>query len=170
MLRTAAIRATGPFDESWLEVIDLWLFCRMCLAGSIGHLDRVLVEYRVHPNAMSQQMSTSNLMFRRQLAAARAGFAWPEAAAIGAARHLPEAELYCARTAIEVLHLTRSAGYRSFLASLAEIAREVPAILLEPATWARIGFGLLPRPAIRGLARMRHRRALAQAGTPRDAT
>lgn len=169
VMRTSAIRATGPFDEGWLEVIDLWLFCRMCLAGPVGHLDRVLVEYRVHQNAMSQQMSTSNLMFRRQLAAAREAFAWPAAAAIGASGHLREAEMHCGRTAIEVLHLTRAGGYRRYLASLAEILREVPAVLMRPESWARIGFGLLPQSAIRAAARLRNRRALAREGQRQEA-
>ena len=169
VMRTDAIRATGPFDERWLEVIDLWLFCRMCLAGDIGHLDRILVEYRVHPQAMSQVMGRSNLMFRRQLAAARECFAWPETAAIRAAGHLREAEIQCARTAVEVLHTSRGEGYARYFASLAEIAREVPAVLLRPATWARIGFGLLPLPAIEALARLRGRRAIARAAARQDA-
>jgi glycosyltransferase involved in cell wall biosynthesis len=163
VLRTDAIRATGPFDEAWHEVIDLWLFCRMCLAGDIGHLDRILVEYRVHPAAMSQQMSTTNLMFRRQITAARQAFAWPEAVAIGASGQLRQAEIACARTAVEVLHLTRRGGYGTFAASLAEIVREVPAVLAEPATWARIGFGLLPLGAIAALSRRRQERARARA-------
>lgn len=162
VLRTEAIRARGGFDERWLEVIDLWLFCRMCLAGDIGYLDRVLVEYRVHPTAMSQVMGRSNLMFRRQLAAARECFAWPETAALGAAHHLRQAELHCARLAVDVLHTSRAEGYRRYLANLGEIVREVPAVLLRPATWARIAFGLLPVPAIEALARLRARRAVAR--------
>jgi glycosyltransferase involved in cell wall biosynthesis len=162
VLRTAAIRATGNFDERWLEVIDLWLFCRMCLAGDIGYLDKVLVEYRVHPTAMSAVMGRSNLMFRRQLAAAREAFAWPETRALGAAHHLREAELHCARLAIDVLHTGRGDGYRRYFANLAEIVREVPAVLLRPATWARIGFGMLPVPAIEAFSRLRARRAAAR--------
>ncbi|MBR0671747.1 hypothetical protein [Neoroseomonas soli] len=161
--RLVLARSAGPFDEAWHEVIDLWLFCRMCLAGDIGHLDRVLVEYRVHPAAMSQQMSTMNLMFRRQITAARQAFAWLQSVAIGASGQLRQAELTCARTAVEVLHLTRRGGYERFAASLAEIVREVPAVLAEPATWARIGFGLLPQGAIVALSRRRQDRARARA-------
>ncbi len=74
LMRTDAIRATGPFDPRWQEVIDLWLFLRMCLAGEVGYLDEVLVEYRVHAAAMSMPMYRQNLMFRRQMAAAREAF------------------------------------------------------------------------------------------------
>lgn len=162
VLRTAAIRANGTFDERWLEVIDLWLFCRMCLAGDIGYLDRTLVEYRVHPTAMSAVMGRSNLMFRRQLTAARECFAWPETKALGAAHHLREAELHCARLAVDVLHTGRGDGYRRYFGNLTEIVRNVPAVLLRPMTWARIGFGLLPVPALNALARIRGRRAMAR--------
>lgn len=162
VLRTAVLRAMGSVDERWREVIDLWLFCRMCLAGDIGHLDRVLVEYRVHNQAMSQVMGRSNLMFRRQLAAARECFAWPETAAIGAAQHLRAAEMHCARIAIDVLHTSRGEGYGRYLANLMEILREVPAVALRPRTWARIAFGLLPVPAIEAVARVRARRAVAR--------
>jgi hypothetical protein len=159
VMRTAAIRATGPFDEAWREVIDLWLFLRMCLAGPVGYLDRVLCEYRVHDAAMSMPMYRDNLMFRRQMTAARECFAWPEAVAAGAAVHRRAAERHAAAIAIAVLHMSRSAGYGRFLRNLAEIVAAVPEVLLRPATWARLGFGLLPEAAIRGLGRWRQRRA-----------
>ncbi|MDP3415507.1 glycosyltransferase [Falsiroseomonas sp.] len=162
VMRVAAIRATGPFDEGWREVIDLWLFLRMCLAGKVGYLDRVLCEYRVHDAAMSMPMYRDNLMFRRQMHAARECFAWPEAVAAGAAVHRRAAERHVAAIAVAVLHMSRSAGYARFLRNLAEVVTAVPEVLLRPATWARLGFGLLPAAAIRGLGRWRHRRALSR--------
>ncbi len=156
-LRTDAIRATGPFDESWLELIDVWLFCRMCLEGDIGYLDRVLVEYRVHDSAMSMPMYRSNAMFRKQITAVREAFAWPEAIANGAAVHARAAELHIARVAIEIAHVSRADGYRRYLSNLLEILRTVPTVMLRPRTWLRVGFGLLPRPALRALARLRGR-------------
>jgi len=158
VIRTSAIRATGPFDESWLELIDLWLFCRMCLGADIGYLERELVEFRVHDAAMSMPMYRSNAMFRKQIAAVQECFAWPEAAASGAAAHRAAARWHIARVAIDILHVSRADGYRRYLANLAEIVREVPAVTWRPATWLRIGFGLLPKPALRALARLHGRR------------
>ena len=162
LMRTAAIRATGPFDEAWREVIDLWLFQRMSLAGDIGYLDRVLCEYRVHDTAMSMPMYRNNLMFRRQMIAARECFAWPEAIATGAKGYRRAAERHIAATAIEVLHMGRADGYAHYLRNLAEVVGAVPEVLLHPATWARLGFGLLPVTAIERLARWRHNRALVR--------
>jgi len=167
VMRTAAIRASGPFDESWLELIDVWLFCRLCLGGDIGYLDRVQVEYRVHDSAMSMPMYRSNAMFRKQIAALREAFAWPEAVASGASRHRAAAELQVARVAIEIVHVSRADGYGRYLANLAEIVRVVPAVLWRPATWLRIVFGLLPKPALRWLARLRGRRRFEPEGGPR---
>lgn len=158
VMRTSAIRACGPFDESWLELIDLWLFCRMCLGADIGYLERELVEYRVHDSAMSMPMYRSNAMFRKQIAAVQEGFAWPGAVSSGAAAHRAAARLHIARVAIEILHVSRADGYRRYLANLAEIVREVPAVMWRPSTWLRIGFGLLPKRALRALARLRGRR------------
>ncbi|WP_428665801.1 glycosyltransferase [Reyranella sp.] len=162
LMRTAAIRATGPFDEAWREVVDLWLFMRMCLAGQIGYLDRVLCEYRVHDAAMSMPMYRANLMFRRQMTAARECFAWPEAVAAGASGYRRAAERHAAATAIEVLHMSRADGYGAFLRNLAEVVRAVPEVLLRPATWARLGFGLLPGRVIRRLAQWRRRTLVRQ--------
>lgn len=158
VMRSAAIRAGGPFDESWQELIDVWLFCRLCLVGDIGHLDRVHVEYRVHDSAMSMPMYRSNAMFRKQIAAVREAFAWPEAVASGASAHQAAAQLHIARTAIEILHVSRADGYGRYLANLAEIMRTTPAVMLRPPTWLRVAFGLLPKSALRALARLRGRR------------
>lgn len=164
VMRTAAIRATGPFDESFDALVDVWLFARMCLEGDVGYLDSILCEYRIHPDAMSMPLYRSNDMFHRQLAVARRIFAWPEAVANGACVHLPEAETHCARVAIEVLHMSRADGYRRWFANLAAILREVPSVTLRPATWLRIGFGLLPHRAIAAMAAWRSRRAIAREG------
>jgi cellulose synthase/poly-beta-1,6-N-acetylglucosamine synthase-like glycosyltransferase len=162
VMRTAAIRATGPFGEAWGEVIDLWLFLRMCLAGPIGYLDRVLCEFRVHDATMSMETYRTNLMFRRQMAAARECFSWPETVAAGASIHRRHAERHAAAIAVEVLHVSRIDGYGRFFRNLAEVVGAVPEVLLRPATWARLGFGLLPASAIRSLTEWRHRRALAR--------
>jgi glycosyltransferase involved in cell wall biosynthesis len=162
LMRTAAIRATGPIGEAWQEVIDLWLFLRMCLAGDVGYLDEVLCEYRVHSQAMSIPMYRQNLMFRRQMAAAREAFAWPEAVAAEAASYRRAAERHAARIAVEVLHLSRADGRIQLFRNLAEIMRAVPEILLQPATWARIGFGLLPATVIRHFQDRRHHRSIAR--------
>jgi glycosyltransferase involved in cell wall biosynthesis len=164
VMRSSAIRGTGPFDESWLELIDVWLFCRLCLGGDIGHLDRVLVEYRVHDSAMSMPMYRSNAMFRKQIAAVREAFAWPEALAAGASAQRAAAEFHIARVAIEILHVSRADGYGRYLINLGEIVLAVPRVLLRPATWMRIGFGLLPKPVLRGLARLRGRRRFEPEG------
>jgi glycosyltransferase involved in cell wall biosynthesis len=161
VMRTAAVRAAGPFAEAWQETIDLWLFLRMCLAGDVGYLDEVLCEYRVHSQAMSMPMYRQNLMFRRQMAAAREAFAWPEAVAAGAASHRRAAERHAARIAVEVLHMSRADGRIPFLRNLAEIVRAVPEILLQPPTWARIGFGFLPATVIRRLQHLRRQRAVS---------
>jgi glycosyltransferase involved in cell wall biosynthesis len=168
LMRTAAIRATGPFDEAWREVIDLWLFLRLSLAGDVGYLDRTLCEYRVHDDAMSMPMYRANLMFRRQMAAARECFAWPEAVEAGAGGYRRAAERHAAAIAIEVLHMSRADGYGRYLRNLAEVVSAVPEILLRPATWGRLGFGLLPRAVIRDLGRWRHRRALQRQQSTRQ--
>ena len=173
VMRTALVRATGPIGEEWQEVIDLWLFLRMCLAGDVGYLDEVLCEYRVHGQAMSMPMYRQNLMFRRQMTAAREAFAWPEAAALGVAHHRRAAERHAARIAVDVLHMSRVDGRIQFAKNLAEIVRAVPEILLRPATWVRISFGLLPSTVIRDLKHLRHQRAVSRGapagGMKRDA-
>lgn len=159
VMRTAAIRATGPFDPRWQEVIDLWLFLRMCLAGNVGYLDQALVEYRVHDQAMSMPMYRDNLMFRRQMRAAQEAFAWPGATAA----HRREAERQIARTAVGVLHMARAGGRMNLVRNLAEIARAVPESLTWAQTWARLGFGMLPAGAIAGLRQRRRTAAHAAA-------
>ncbi len=160
VMRTAAIRGSGPFDESWLELIDVWLFCRLCGVGDIGYLDQPLVKYRVHEGAMSIPMYRSNAMFRKQIAAVREAFAWPEAVASGASVQIAEANFHIARVAIEIAHVSRADGYGRYLANFGEIVRTVPAVLLQPSTWMRLGFGLMPQPVIKALARLRRRRRL----------
>lgn len=170
LMRAGAIRATGPFDEGWREVVDLWLFLRLCLAGDVGHLPGPpLCGYRVHGGAMSMPMYRENAMFRRQAAAAREAFAWPEAVALGATgRDRRVAERAAARIALQVAHTARAGGgYGPWLRNLAEVAAAVPEAALWPGTWARVGFGLLPRPAMARLAALRRRRALARHGGDR---
>ncbi len=166
LMRTEAIRASGPFNESWQEVTDLWLFLRMCLAGDIGYLDEVLCEYRVHADAMSMPMYSTNLMFRRQLAAARECFAWPEAVAAGVGGDLPRAKRAAARIALQVLHMSRPVGIGRTVANFAEVLREVPRAALWPRSWARFGLALLPfglTSALRRfLRRYLRRRAMAR--------
>ena len=163
LMRTAAIRATGAAGGHWQEVIDLWLFLRMCLAGDIGYLPDLLVEYRVHAGAMSMPMYRDNLMFRRQMMAAREAFAWPQAAAIGAAGHRREAERAAARIAIQTLHMARAVGRGRALRNFGEVAAAVPETLLWPATWARLAFGMLPLAAMERLKALKHRRDVAEA-------
>lgn len=155
VMRTAAIRASGPFDESWLELIDLWLFCRLCFVGDIGHLDQLCVEYRVHDSAMSMPMYRSNAMFRKQIAAVREAFVWPEAQVAGVSSQRAVAELHIARIAIDILHVCRADGYGRYLANLAEIIRTVPTVALRPVTWLRVGFGLLPAPTLLAISSLR---------------
>jgi len=162
LMRMSAIRAIGPFDESWREVIDLWLFLRMCQVGRIGYLDEVLVEYRVHADAMSMPMYSTNLMFRRQLAAARECFAWPEAVAAGVAGDLPRAERAAARIALQVLHMSRTVGIGRTVTNFAEILREVPLAALWPRSWALFGLALLPFGLTSALRRHLRRRAMAR--------
>jgi hypothetical protein len=109
---------------------------------------------------MSMPMYRANLMFRRQMAAARECFAWPEAVEAGAGSYRRAAERHAAAIAIEVLHMSRADGYGRYLRNLAEVVSAVPEVLLRPATWGRLGFGLLPTAVIRDLGRWRHRRAL----------
>jgi len=45
-----------------------------------------------------------------------------------------------------------------FALSFAEAIRAAPRIVCYPSTWARLGFGLLPRSAIRALRRWKRRR------------
>ena len=163
LMRTATIQAIGKLEQRWQEVLDLWLFLRMCLVGDIGYLDQVWCEYRIHDQAMSMPAYRENLMFRRQMMAAREAFAWPEAIAAGAGGFRRAAERHSARIAMEVLHLSRAHGRKRLLRNLMEIVREVPEVLLQPRTWARAGFGLLPLGVIEHLRRARHRRALSQA-------
>lgn len=162
LMRTAALRAIDPFDESWREVIDLWLFMRMCQAGRIGYLDEVLCEYRVHADAMSMPMYSTNLMFRRQLAAARECFAWPEAVAAGVGGDLRRAERASARIALQVLHMSRPEGIGRTVANFAEVLREVPQAALWPRSWALFGLALLPYGLTSTLRRYRRRRATAR--------
>ena len=60
--------------------------------------------------------------------------------------------------------MSRADGYRRWFANLAAILREVPSVTLRPATWLRIGFGLLPHRAIAAMAAWRSRRAIAREG------
>lgn len=165
VMRGRAVAEIGTFDSDWQEIIDLWLFLRMCLAGDVAYLPEILCEYRVHSNAMSMPMYRQNLMFRRQMKAANEAFAWPRARAIGAAGYRRNAHRSAARIAMEVMHMARDDGMARYLRNLSEVVREVPAILLEPRSWARIGFGLLPLPIIRGLQRHRRRTAIGKAST-----
>ncbi|MBW6396484.1 glycosyltransferase [Roseomonas sp. HJA6] len=157
LMRTNLIRASGPFHEGWGEITDLWLFCRLCLAGNVGYIDKRLVDYRVHSNSISVPMYRTNSMFHRQMSAVRECFAWPEVVDGGSADMRALAQRLVARNAIEILHVSRADGYGRYLSNLSEIVRAVPDVLLHPESWARIGFGLLPVPAIRALARMRGR-------------
>lgn len=166
VMRSSAVRSMGPFDDRWREVVDLWLFLRMCLLGDIGFLPATLCEYRVHASSMSMPMYRENLMFRRQMDAAREAFAWPEAVRLGAAGQRRQAERSAARIALETLHLARPDGRARYLRNFAEVVRQVPGILADPATWLRLGFGMLPTAAIEGLRNLRRRRSLALAGRP----
>ena len=162
LMRTAAIRESGAFDESWQEIVDLWLFLRLCQMGSIGYLDEVLCDYRVHADAMSMPMYSTNLMFRRQMTAARECFAWPQAVAAGVAGDRSRAERAAARTALRVLHMSRPEGIGRTLANFAEVLRAVPQAALWPRSWALFGLALLPFGLTSALRRGLRRRAMAR--------
>jgi hypothetical protein len=121
-----------------------------------------LVEYRVHADAMSMPMYSTNLMFRRQLTAARECFAWPEAVAAGVGGDLPRAERAAARIALQVLHMSRTVGIGRTVINFAEILREVPLAALWPRSWALFGLALLPFSLTSALRRHLRRRSMAR--------
>jgi hypothetical protein len=162
LMRTEAIRGSGPFDEAWQEVVDLWLFMRLCQMGKIGYLDAVLCDYRVHADAMSMPMYSTNLMFRRQMAAARECFAWPQAIAAGVAGDRRRAERAAARTALRVLHMSRPEGIGRTLANFGEVLRHVPQAAFWPRSWAFLALALLPFGLTSALRRTLRRRAMAR--------
>ena len=162
LMRTDAIRAGGPFDESWREVTDLWLFLRLCLVGDIGYLDEILCEYRIHDHAMSMPMYNENLMFRRQIAAARECFNWPAVVKAGASGDLRRAERAAARIAMRVLHMSRPDGIGRMVGNFVEIIREVPEAALWPRSWALFALALLPVGPTRALRRYVRKRAMAR--------
>ena len=169
LMRTAAIRASGPFDESWQEVIDLWLFLQMCLAGNIGYLDEILCEYRVHADALSMPMYSKNLMFRRQITAARECFNWPAVVQAGVSGDRRRAERAAARIAMRVLHMSRADGIGRTVGNFAEVLREVPEAALWPRSWALFGLALLPLGVTSALRRYLRQRSMARIQTRRVA-
>lgn len=162
LMRPEAIRACGAFDESWQQVIDLWLFVRLCTVGDIGYLDEVLCEYRIHDRAISMPMYRENLMFRRQIAAARECFAWPVVVAAGVSDDRRRAERAAARIAMRVLHMSRADGIGPMAGNFAEVLRAVPEAALWPSSWALFALALLPVGPTRALRRMLRRRAMAR--------
>jgi glycosyltransferase involved in cell wall biosynthesis len=53
MMRTAAVRAAGGYDESVTSVEDLDLFLKLGELGQLANLPRALVRYRVHESSVS---------------------------------------------------------------------------------------------------------------------
>ncbi len=56
MLRTAAVRAAGGFDEAFALAEDLELAYRLAArGGTFATVDEVLVAYRIHPGSITQR-------------------------------------------------------------------------------------------------------------------
>lgn len=171
VMRTAAVQAIGELDGSWREVIDLYLFLRMCLCGDVGYLPEAGSEYRVHAAAMSMPMYRDNLMFRRQMTAAAEAFQWPAAVALGAAGQRRGAERAAGRIAMDTLHMARQVGRGRVLRNAGEVLAAVPELAFKPHTWVRLAFALLPMWLVSQLRRFRHARGSALSARPAgDAT
>lgn len=72
VLRSSAIRGVGGFDEVMSTSADYDLWLRLALRGGVGRIDRVLVSYRRHPDAMflsiTPQLKDKRHLFKKHRA------------------------------------------------------------------------------------------------------
>lgn len=154
VIRNSALRrvAAMPTDEPWGKFADSWLFLKLCLGGDVGFLSESQIRYRVHRTSMLFEAYCDGSFFRRRLAIARDLFGWPEVAGFVGGRDRRRILRRVAREAIAVLPLVRSeATRRQLLRAYFGIVAAVPGALAHPDPWARLAYGLLPRPAIERL-------------------
>lgn len=159
VMRREALRRAGRLEVSWGDYADESLFLRLCLAGDAGYLAPPLVRYRVHSRSITSAWFRGGEYFRRHLRLMSEAFDWPEARALGLHDQQARAVRYLAVEWIRLLHLVREQdSWGEFALSFAEAVRAAPRVACYPSTWARLGFGLLPRSVIRTLQHWKRRR------------
>jgi hypothetical protein len=163
IVRTAQLCRVGPFNTSWGDIADTWLFLTMCVEGDVVCVTEPLVRYRVHDQSISLSMYRSGEMFRQHIRTAREALNWPKARQCGATRFAGKILRRIAFESIRMTHLCRLTESRATFTKLySRIVREVPSVLLFPSTWLRFGLGLMPRSVIQHLRERRRATALQQ--------
>jgi glycosyltransferase involved in cell wall biosynthesis len=159
VMRREALRRAGGLQASWGDYADESLFLRLCLVGDAGYLAPPLVRYRVHSQSITSAWFRRGEYFRRHLRLISDAFEWPDARAQGLDRKKGRAVRDAAAEWTRVLHLVRDQGsWGEYARSFAEAVLAAPRIACYPSTWARLGFGLLPRSVIRTLQHWKRRR------------
>jgi hypothetical protein len=117
---------------------------------------------------MSFEQYADGSFFRRLLASIDDAFKWEEVRAWASPAHRNAVRRFVTRNIIEILPVIRNNNSRQrFLSALRAILREEPRAILDPQTWARLCYGLLPRSAIHGLRARKRNRWAARAAEPR---
>jgi glycosyltransferase involved in cell wall biosynthesis len=158
-----------PTGEPWAKVADCWLFLQLCLRGDVGFINQRLMRYRVHSSSLMFESYLDGTFFSRRLATVREAFAWSECRSWANPSQRRMVTNAVARAMIAILPAARAGrGRWVFVRAFTQIAREAPVVLLYPASWARLMYGLLPWLVIQRLrARKRNRWAVRHAN-PQD--
>jgi glycosyltransferase involved in cell wall biosynthesis len=159
LMRTEPLRKSGGIDMSWGDLADTGMFLRLCLEGNVGYLKENLARYRVRQHNISSGLYQQGNYFQLQLRLAEQAFDWPRAHQLALHQKRALGVQYLVADAVKALHLVRATGTRrDFLRSFLQLAAAAPQVLRSPSTWARLLFGLLPRPVIFGMQRWRRQR------------
>jgi glycosyltransferase involved in cell wall biosynthesis len=165
LMPRARLERLGESDPAWGDMLDVWWFLNLSLEGDVGYLPEPLVRFRIRRDSLVTCSARDGTLFRQHLALVSQAFEWPRARVMGLTRHKRRALRYTAAEALKMLHLVTLEGTRrQYLPTFVRVVRAAPLLAALPTTWARFAFGLLPRPAIRGLQRWKRRRAAR--GTP----
>jgi glycosyltransferase involved in cell wall biosynthesis len=150
VVRARLAKSLMPFNREWEDLADAWYFMNLCFLGDIGFFEEPLVRYRVHQRSLTVTQSRTGEFFEKQLRLTKLAFESPELKERGLDRLHRPALNAVARESIRQLHVTRVAHSRlHYLRSFGRILWVAPGISLEPQTWARFAFGMLPSSAIR---------------------
>ncbi|MBC7926891.1 MAG: glycosyltransferase [Bryobacteraceae bacterium] len=161
VLRSRTLAKAGGFEETWGPAGDLTLFLRLCLYGDAGFLAEPLVWYRHHSANLTSASFTSfsGSMLVLELQALDLALGWPESSRLDRATARKLALHYIAVRTLRMMHLLRIQRQRwNWLRTFFRSVSISPSVVLLPSTWARFGFGLLPRAAILSLQRWKHAR------------
>jgi glycosyltransferase involved in cell wall biosynthesis len=162
LIRLDSLRRAGGYEAGWDIQGDLVLFLRLCLHGDVLFIPKPLAWYRYHSSNLTTAMMSGygGGPYRIELDALNVALAWPAASVLPMPGAANMARHFIAERTVRMLHLTRLQGWRlRWLDGFREMVMLSPRLLLQGETWARFGFGLLPRPCIAAVQRWRHNRA-----------